>query len=531
MQKRKGLSPIDLLEESVHLLRTAPSEILMCYYIGTLPFFLGFLYFWADMSASPFAARHVATASFTLTLAFIWMKCWQSIYASRLKARLAGESSSSQIPAQHFFRMIVVQTILQVYGFIVLPASMLVGAVGWAYAFYQNVLVYGNGETPLSEAARNSWDQAKLWPMQNHQVLSILALFGLFLFINVGSVMIMVPDLLKTLFGVETIFTRSGMGQLNSTFVAIGSCITFLCMDPLVKAMYVLRCFYGESIHSGADLKSELKKSVAAILVVLFLFLSTAPSLQADSTSVEPEKLNKAVQEEIAKREYQWRLPRQEKDAKKENGMFADFMEGVLDWLQKKWEAIWTMWKRLREWYRKHFQPVDPNTGLPVPGKFGEERMLLYALGAIVVLALGLFLWKLWRKRNKSDEVIPAAPVFVVPDLRDENLVANQLPEEEWQILANELLAKGEVRLALRALYMAALAHLGKGGLITIARYKSNREYQKELHRRARDREPIVEAFAGNVTLFERSWYGEHEVTPEVLSQFNQNQQILWSAF
>ena len=74
---RGGKSAVDLLEEATHLLRANPS-LLASYYFGSLPFILGLLYFWTDMSTGSDAWRHCSEASWGLTLLFIWMKTWQS---------------------------------------------------------------------------------------------------------------------------------------------------------------------------------------------------------------------------------------------------------------------------------------------------------------------------------------------------------------------------------------------------------------------------------------------------------------------
>src|ERR1035438_10806097 len=48
--KRPAKSAIELYEEAVYLLRSAPASALAAYYTGSLPFVLAFLFFWADMS-------------------------------------------------------------------------------------------------------------------------------------------------------------------------------------------------------------------------------------------------------------------------------------------------------------------------------------------------------------------------------------------------------------------------------------------------------------------------------------------------
>jgi hypothetical protein len=131
----------------------------------------------------------------------------------------------------------------------------------------------------------------------------------------------------------------------------------------------------------------------------------------------------------------------------------------------------------------------------------------------------------MWKGRQQ-DEVITAQEAAVaIPDLKDENTTADQFPEEGWLSLAREYMQRGELRLALRALYLSSLALLSRRGILTITKYKSNREYNRELQRKAQANHDLLNAFQENLFLFERSWYGEHEVSNEVLSKFNLNQE------
>ena len=80
-QQCKG--SFDLIEEATHRLRTAPAATLAVYYLGAIPFVLGLLYFWADMSRSPFAGQHLVDSALGLAALFLWMKFWQVIFARR----------------------------------------------------------------------------------------------------------------------------------------------------------------------------------------------------------------------------------------------------------------------------------------------------------------------------------------------------------------------------------------------------------------------------------------------------------------
>src|SRR5579859_2125579 len=66
--RAKGVrrTALEILEEAVHLLRSAPAGALAAYLTGSVPFLLGLLYFFADMSRNAFAGEHLLSASLIL---------------------------------------------------------------------------------------------------------------------------------------------------------------------------------------------------------------------------------------------------------------------------------------------------------------------------------------------------------------------------------------------------------------------------------------------------------------------------------
>src|SRR5207244_10477872 len=89
-----------------------------------------------------------------------------------------------------------------------------------------------------------------------------------------------VQSLLKMLLGIGTAFAGSPWGLLNTTFVATVGALMYLCLDPLVKAVYLLRCFYGESLHTGEDLRAELKQFVPGAGAAAMVLLMVIPACQ-----------------------------------------------------------------------------------------------------------------------------------------------------------------------------------------------------------------------------------------------------------
>ena len=152
------------------------------------------------------------------------------------------------------------------------------------------------------------------------------------------------------------------------------------------------------------------------------------------------------------------------------------------------------------------------------------QRLLLYLLGFAVIVAVIYLAYRVWRhRRGQVDELVEAAALPTVPDVTDENVGADQLPEDGWTRLARELWERGEFRLALRAFYLASLAHLAARNLITLARFKSNCEYQQELQRRGHALREVLPPFAENLSAFERVWYGTHAAGQEMVARFAAN--------
>jgi hypothetical protein len=161
-----------------------------------------------------------------------------------------------------------------------------------------------------------------------------------------------------------------------------------------------------------------------------------------------------------------------------------------------------------------------PNlTGLDIAGAVrGIVILLLIALAGLLVWLL----FRIWQRRQPVEEM-EAKPLAPAPDVADENVGADQLPEDGWARLARELIERGELRLAIRAFYLAALAHLADRHLISLARFKSNRDYERELQRRSHALAGLADLFGGSVTAFERVWYGRHGATAELVEEFRSN--------
>jgi hypothetical protein len=568
--------PLDLLEESIRLLRSNPTA-LGVYLVGTLPFVVSLLYFLADMSRSAFAADHCAVGSIALGWVFLWMKAAHGVFGALLLERVRNEAPKPWT-SQRLLRIGLVQAALQPWGLIVLPAPLIGGilpfiadnerllsvslglvglglglTMGWSYAFFQGVSVVADRCDGVARAAASdAWRQACLWPIQNHSGLGLLGLFGLFVYLNASIAILTVPALLKLLLGIESDFTLSPQSVFNTTFFSTALALAWLTLDPIAKAYYVLRTFRGESMTTGADLRAQLRlleKSRGIVLLLMLLCLnapSTIAAAEADSPSrselhaptstsavlneskAMTNPMDQALDDVLNRRTYTWREPRDHPsaDANQSQDWLTRLIKQMEQSLQGSLQRIgraffqfidWLILRRLKPTGGGNTSLFDWTAGLDV---------VLYGLLAVGLAVLGYQAYRVWRRREISP-VLEAALATTVPDLRDEQTTADQLPEDGWIRLAQELTGRGELRLALRALYLASLASLAHRELVTLEKHKSNRDYLREFERRARAFPGLQGAFHSVVATVDRTWYGTHEVTPTNFAEFDENVRTL----
>ncbi len=156
--------------------------------------------------------------------------------------------------------------------------------------------------------------------------------------------------------------------------------------------------------------------------------------------------------------------------------------------------------------------------------------MVLILLLLLFLVVLTFVFFRI-RHRHRTGTIEAAvAGVAPLPDLNDEGTKADDLPANRWLVLAEEFTIKGEIRLAMRALYLATLAYLAEHEMITIEIYKSNREYEQELNRRAHEREELRIIFSKSLNLFERVWYGMYRIPRADFDDFAANQKRILNA-
>jgi hypothetical protein len=511
--------PIRQIEEAIFLLRRQDMRGWLQYLLAAVPLLLTLLMFVHDMSAR-YLANRCALESLICVMAFFWANAWKAKFGGTLLASMNGPASPS--PQGSFWRALYLQSILQTLKLIALPfaiASILPAA--WTSSFFRNAAIEASlPDSTLRTVISKSARRASVNARGNWQGLSILILIFLLTFVNVYALTLLLPFLFRMFTGVETLFTLDSKTLVSFSVFCVVVAVTWLLIDPLVLSYAVVRCFYTEARTDGRDLLARLRPAVAAIAVLL-LALTPVHKLSAQDLSVDSvskEKLSRAVEHASKSDDYAW-LRAQQISKDGENSFLARLNHDINNIFQ----TVGSWLSGIRNWLRRLFEKAQPDSPNPPPERLasgGDVRWLLYALAALVLVAA---LIVVWRSRVKTPEPgIVSSAAIPMPDLHKENVLASDLPEEEWLRLAREFLAQGEFRLAVRAMYLSNLSYLGSQQFIQIARSKSNSIYERELRLRPRGTQ-VFAPFAQSNRSFERAWYGFHEVTPEFVAVFQQD--------
>ena len=484
---------VELFEQAVLLFTGSPARAKFDYLLGAIPFAAAFFYYWITMSRSRAAADNLAIYALVVAILFTWKSVTDGWYCRRLHAHLGAEPDAG-ISWWGAARSIAWQPL----ALVAVPLAFLsMVPFAWTFAFFRNLLLTtALGETrPFLRAGRESLRDTK----QNWLFLLTLSLAALLLFVNLIVLLILVPQLLRSFFGIESGLVQMGGLILNSTTFGLVALVTYLALDPLISAVYVLRCFRGEAIETGADLRAALRR------VAILLLLAITPAANAAESAVDGRAFEQQAAEVLRRDEFAWRLPNA---ARETPGWWAD--------IQRAFERFgkWIS-DLLDRWFR---QQRNTNPGDDTLGWLAQNTQWILIALALVFVALLVILWM--RRRRIPPKTARALPVSPVVDVASEQTTADALPESGWMSLADTLIAQGDFRLALRALYLASIRYLSERRLLTIQFWKSGLDYRRELARRAKATPQVEPEFSANTAVFERVWYGRDLADAALVREF-----------
>lgn len=536
--KYQSKSSWDLLEEAVMLLRSIPLRTWFAYYLGAIPFIGGLLFFLQFMTQSAVGKQYITWAAFWLALAYLWMKVWQTAYTHDLMAYRMGRVPAKR-PRAYWLKVTRLHAANQWWGTLVFCWAFLTAIpFGWVNAYSQNVTIL-NGLDGVEHPKKEAMSLALMDQRQNQTMTVTLVLFAFFVMLNLFSGAFLIPQLLKLLLGMDTTLSIAGLHLFNSSFFMICISVAYLLVDPLIKAAYLLRVFYQKSVKTGEDLLGlseamcERKRGLGRAMAALLFFslcmgplLGQGPETAAAEPSVDPQALQEQIEQVLTQSEFIWRMP--PKDGKTDEGavdsFFRQISEGIVSGVRGIGQAI----EDFFDWVEEKLAKGERGSNTNAASGFPFDTLLLIVGILIVVGMLVLFIRSMKKKKEKLIPV--AAPVANPVDIESEEVVATDLPEDQWLHLARNYLDQGDLRLALRAYFLSLLAMLENQALIKVTRAKSNMDYLKEVRRRHHAFPGLVESFHRNIRLFERTWYGLYQVDEDAIKDFRQHQERMGDA-
>jgi hypothetical protein len=244
---------------------------------------------------------------------------------------------------------------------------------------------------------------------------------------------------------------------------------------------------------------------------------SSPPESEPPNQPLTQPSLDRQIERVLENPEFSWREPYSPAHSPSQKSLLDQLISSIRETFLFISSALNRLWKSLLKVFDfKHFSAERPTSGSQL--SFALLSALTYLLWAAFAGTLILFAIRL-RKLRPSVRPKPIVPP-AMPDLTDEGMAANQLPDDEWSALARQKIAAGDFRQALRALFLAILALLASHQFIAIERWKSNSDYEKELRRRAKPRSDLLALFAQSRLGFERCWYGADDITPHDLESY-----------
>lgn len=179
------------------------------------------------------------------------------------------------------------------------------------------------------------------------------------------------------------------------------------------------------------------------------------------------------------------RRPEYAREIKKESaltGLLERFIKWILSWLPKP-------------------KPISPGSAGFI-SRIAQWFVIILALG-VLAFVLKLFLPRLLRNPRRKKKSKAKARIVLGERLEPDQSALDLLSEAE------ALARCGELRAAIRKAYIALLVELGERKIISLAQYKTNRDYLGAVRQ--------IEPLYGNVKQltdsFERHWYGLAQAT------------------
>jgi hypothetical protein len=564
--RKNRLNALEALEQGFALFKSTFGLEAWRYYSGAAPLVLCFIPMWVVNGQIRLSNGALMAEGALLTGAYL-LRAWSvASYMQRVRERAFGVPRTSAAGA--FAQLAAIGRL--VTWKIVLSCAALVGlttfaGAPWCYGACQFASLEAREDGSRRHTIGGSIALSSQW--FGGGLLLFLMMIPLWsaVWLNGLIVALIVPQLLHSILGVNTLLsTPMGMYALSrsSAFWLSLFAGAWLALDPIVKCSFVVVYQHLQSRREGDDLrgllaslprenqkKAEMIASTATrgrvtasalvLLVALLAGATSLPAARAEMTSAiaetavhtpreaQVQKLQQALDEESQRAIYRWH------DAEHPSPptWFDKLLSKIGQRIDRIWDAIQKFFAKL--WPKGlNLTPGDEKGG---GWKLKDVRLWLGVIGVLTIGAGTVLFWL--RRRREAGELL-SIPMGVapLPDLNDA-AVASERSEDEWFALADRLEREGDLRLALRSVYLGLLAGLAQRQWLTIRRDNTNRDYLNEFTRRWRRRPQaaverrleIPEKLRGSLRQFDRVWYGSDVPTREAVGVYRRDQRELLS--
>jgi hypothetical protein len=562
--RRNRLNAVEALERGFALFKSTFAWEAWRYYSGAAPLVFCLIVMWVLNGQIRLSDGALMAEAALLTGSYL-LRAWSvASYMQRVRERAFGvrrpapEGASAQLAA--IGRLLTWKIVLS---FAALVGLTTVAGATWCYSACQ----FASLETREDGSKRHTLGGCVALSSQwfGGGLLLFLMMLPLWsaVWLNGLIVALIVPQLLHSIFGVNTLLsTPMGMYALSrsSAFWLSLFAGAWLALDPIVKCSFVVVFQHLQSRREGDDLRGLLaslprenqkkaqmlaspaaggRVTTGALVVLAAMLAGTYPmaaarapltSSRAETAAPAPreaqiQKLQRALDEESRRAIYRWH------DA--EHPSRPNWFDKLLDKIQQRSERAWNaLVNFLRKLWPRGLN-LSPGNEKGGGWKLKDVRLWL-TLIAILTIGAGVVLFWLRRRREAAEQLSIPMAIAPLPSLGD-SAVASERSEDEWFALADRLEREGELRLALRSVYLGLLAGLAQREWLTIRRDSTNRDYLNEFTRRWQRRPKaalerrieIPEKLRGSLRQFDRVWYGSHVPTREAVAAYHQDQREL----
>jgi type II secretory pathway pseudopilin PulG len=293
-------------------------------------------------------------------------------------------------------------------------------------------------------------------------------------------------------------------------------------------------------MKTGKDLIVELntrrgKKISAAIIIFTVIASVSLPAVSygknttiSETAVIDGTTIDSAVEKVLKQSEFAWKIPGEMTPKNDKGGWLHSFLnwlkpytKSVIDFIKKSAKGLDDFLSRLVPFRNPD---SDENDSSITSALLQPAILILSALICVVLIASLIRVLFSAKKKPVRQPGETSETEKTIPDVEDESIPADQFPPDEWFRLFQSLVEKGELRLAVRALYLGTLSNLSDRGYIAVSLNKSNQDYVQELGRRGAGDPGMQSLFRKSVTFFDRIWYGMHDVSVQEVNNYLEEQ-------